>query len=360
MVDKDIRDAPYSYICDYYESVYKSAGRKVFSTLSLVIPSLLMPNISHSASRDIKSSINYLLIAPPGDGKSSLCETFSKLAYNSFPFESITDSKLYSVLSERDYVSLIVSDVFKIFSDKYLTKTMENVLGDEQKLSRFTQRTDSIEKKIKAVAFLAGTPNSLTSVISEGILFRTAVYLIFHDELEHEKIGEFIIDGAFEDKPKDNKELKIANYYQELFNIQLNQSKEFNRIVGYIVDKNFKREIINAWKPLVSPIVKRTKLSFFRELHQCMRYMCSHAFLSIFNREIIDNKLVIKEEDVKIAIELMKREIDTKHKILTCNSIVSEQKLRTTNELSEWVADYEKKNRMKLGEDLKSIMNSLV
>jgi len=60
-------------------------------------------------------------------------------------------------------------------------KTIENVLGEEQKISRMTKRTDSHEKKIKAVAFLSGTPNSLTSVISDGLIFRTSVFLLFHN-----------------------------------------------------------------------------------------------------------------------------------------------------------------------------------
>jgi len=178
-----IRKDPYNFIKNYYEGIYMYMGREVFSTLALVIPSLILPSIPHEHAREIKPSINFLLIAPPGTAKSSIAETFSKLAYNSFPFESITDAKLYEVLSQKDFASVVVGDVFKIFSDKTLAKTMENILGDEQKISRMTKRTDSTEKKIKAVAFLAGTPNSLTSVISDGMLFRTAVCLVFHDPL---------------------------------------------------------------------------------------------------------------------------------------------------------------------------------
>ncbi|GAI09335.1 unnamed protein product, partial [marine sediment metagenome] len=179
---KDIRKEPYKYIRNYYESVYLDMGKRVFSILALVIPSLILPDITHKKSRNIKSGINFLLIAPPGTAKSSLAETFEKLAYNSFPFESITDSKFYSIISKRDFVSLVIGDIFRVFSDKTLTKSMENVLGDEQKISRLTQRTDDTEKKIKAIAFLAGTPNSLTSIIQEGILFRTSICLVFHDE----------------------------------------------------------------------------------------------------------------------------------------------------------------------------------
>ena len=216
---EQIRRDPYNFIRDYYESVYKHVGRDIFSILSLVIPSLILPPIPHEHSREIKSSINFLMIAPPGNCKSSIAETFSKLAYNSFPCESITDAKFYEVMSQKDFVSIVVGDIFKMFSDKMLMKTIENVLGEEQKISRMTKRTDSHEKKIKAVAFLSGTPNSLTSVISDGLIFRTSVFLLFHNPDEHEEIGEFVSDGAFKDHVGSEEEIVIGNYYQELLDI---------------------------------------------------------------------------------------------------------------------------------------------
>ena len=285
-LQKQIKKDPYNFIRDYYEGIYLNMGREVFSTLSLVIPSLILPPIPHEHAREIKSSINFLLIAPPGTAKSSIAETFTKLSYNSFPFEYITDAKFYEVLSQKDFVSVVVGDVFKIFSDKMLTKTMENVLGDEQKISRMTKRTDSHEKKIKAVAFLAGVPNALTSVISEGMIFRTAICLVFHNPDEHEKIGEFVSDGAFKEHMGTEEEIGIENFYRELLEIQLNRHATIKQITGYVVDPEYKKRLLEAWKPLVRPITKKTKFSFFRELHSSMRYMVVHAFLNVWNRKI--------------------------------------------------------------------------
>ncbi len=351
---------PYNYIRNYYESVYLDMGKKVFSILSLVIPSLILPDITHKNSRNIKSGINFLLIAPPGTAKSSLGETFAKLAYNSFPFESITDSKFYSIISQRDFVSLVIGDVFKVFSDKILTKTMENVLGDEQKISRLTQRTDDTEKKIKAVAFLAGTPNSLTSIIQEGILFRTSVCLVFHDEDEHEEIGEYISSGAFEKKETKGEEEKIMEYYQELLKIQTDRHTKIKPIKGYVFDKELREQLIKEWKPLVKPMVSRTKFAFFRELHQGMRYACSHCFLNIFNREIVDNKIVITQEDVDVAKKLMKNELETKYKILTCSRVVSEEKLKTVNDLSAWVNKYKTEHKKDVNKESLDIIGGLI
>jgi intein/homing endonuclease len=292
--------------------------------------------------------------------KSSMCETFEKLAYNSFPFESITDSKLYSELSKRDFVSLVVGDVHKIFSNTALTKTMENVLGDEQKLSRFTQRTDAHEKKIRAVAFLAGTPNSLTSVIQDGIIFRTSVCLIFHDPEEHEEIGKFVTDGVFERKAGMEIEESIQKYYYELLQIQTNEHPDFKPIRGYVVDPEFKKMIFNAWRPLVKPVTERTKFSFFRELHQAFRYMVAHAFLNIFNREIRDREyLVIDKKDVEVAIDLMRKELKTKFEILSSNKVVSEEKLKTTKDLADFVRKC-KNQKVDVSEKAVNIMGSLL
>jgi len=356
----EIHKHPYQFICDYYEGIYKNMGREVFSTLALVIPSLILPPIPHKNAREIKPSINFLLICPPGNGKSAIAETFSNLAYNSFPFEAITDSKLYTELSKREFVTLVVSDVFKIFSNPMLSKTMENVLGDEQKISRFTQRTDNKEKKIRAVAFLSGTPNSLNSVISDGIIFRTAVCLIFHNSDEHDSIGSFVSNGVFQDREGVNIEQMIMDYYYELLQIQLGEHAKIPTITGYIVDPSFNKMIYEAWKPLVYKEVEATKFSFFREMHQGFRYMCAHAFLNIFQREVRNGQLVINEEDVKVAIKLMTKELRTKFEILSSSRVVSEEKMKNTKDLADYVERLKHKANINLSKNAKAIMGSIV
>lgn len=355
-----IRKDPYNFIMNYYESIYKYMGGEVFSTLSLVIPSLILPTIPHEHAREIKSSINMLLIAPPGTAKSSIAKTFEKLAYNAFPFESITDAKLYEVISQKDFVSLIIGDIFKVFSDKNLSKTMENLLGDEQKISRMTKRTDSHEKKINAVGFLAGTPNSLTSIISDGLIFRTSICLIFHNPDEHESIGEFVGNGAFKDHDGKEEEDAIYQFYQELLEIQLNKDNKIDPIVGYIVKDKFRSDLIKSWKPLVRSMNKRTKFSFFRELHSGFKYMVSHAFLNIYNRETIDGKIVIEEEDVRVAIKLMEKELKTKFQVLECSKVVSEERLKTTQDLAEYIQKVKKEKKMNISSSSKDIMSNLM
>lgn len=356
---EQIKRDPYNFIREYYEGIYMNMGREVFSTLSLVIPSLILPPIPHEHAREIKSSINFLLISSPGSAKSSLTETFGRLSYNSFSFESITDAKLYEVISQKDFVSVIVGDVFKVFSDKMLNKTMENILGDEQKISRMTKRTDSCEKKIKAVAFLAGVPSALTSVISDGMIFRTSICLIFHNPDEHEHIGEFVSDGAFKEHTGAKEEDEIENFYRELLEIQLDKHNSIDQITGYIVKSEYKDKLLKAWKPLVRPITRKTKFSFFREFHQGLRYMVAHAFLNVFNRKIENGKIVIEEDDVRVAINLMTKELETKFEVLSCSKVVNEERMKTTKDLANYV-DRLKNKSIRMKDTSANIMGSII
>ena len=117
---EEIRKDPYNFIMDYYERIYMHIGGDAFSVLSLVIPSLILPPIPHEHAREIKPSINFLLIAMPGGGKSSIAETFSKLSYNSFNFESITDAKFYEV---GGLVWLVKKRLDKTNRNSYISKT---------------------------------------------------------------------------------------------------------------------------------------------------------------------------------------------------------------------------------------------
>ncbi len=332
-----IKDNPYKFICDHYEKRYLHMGRKVFSILSLLPVSLIIPDINTDKVGTIKSNLNVLVISPPGTAKSSIGDQFKKICYDPFPFEYISDSKLNSVLSSMSRVSLITTDIARIFSNNVLLKQLENITGDEKKLSRFTQLTNKEEKPIEAVAYLAGTPENLNSTITEGILFRVSPILIFHTEKEHTQILKYVNDSIGKVPNSNDDEEEIIEYYQKLLRIQDGENKDIEPIVGYIIDPKFNEEIIKVIEPLVSKPFKDTNFTFVRELHQCYRYLVSHAFLNIFNRKRENNMLIPNEEDLKIALKLSTREIKTKAKILTCNSIVSERKLRTITELKDWV-----------------------
>ena len=142
--------------------------------------------------------------------------------------------------------------------------------------------------------------------------------------------------------------------------MQLDQHGEIDPVTGYIVEEEFKTKIIGAWKPLVKSMTRKTKFSFFRELHQGFRYMVAHCFLNIFNREVRDGKIVIEEEDVKVAIKLMTRELEVKFEVLSCSQVVSEEKMKTTKDLSAYVDKVKAKTKRNIKETSSNIMGSLL
>ena len=43
--ERELKDSPYRFVCDYVESMYPKIGRKTFEVLSLMPVSLIIPDI---------------------------------------------------------------------------------------------------------------------------------------------------------------------------------------------------------------------------------------------------------------------------------------------------------------------------
>jgi len=71
---------------------------------------------------------------------------------------------------------------------------------------------------------------------------------------------------------------------------------------------------------MTDPYVKELGLNFFRELMDGLRFLISHAFLNIFNREVINRKIIPDEEDFKVAMKLMKQSIKFKFRLIRSES----------------------------------------
>lgn len=354
---KELLLRPYKYIRDYYEKIYPFMGSKVFSVLSLVPVSLLLPKIPRGI-KTIKSKINILILSNPGTAKSSIGVEFEKITFDPLPFEAITDARLFYELREKDRVSLIVTDIARIFSDPIMVKQLENILGDEAVISRNTMRNkaDDLKKDIDAVAYLSGTPENINNhVIRDGILARVSPLVVFHSQREHEFILDYVND-EMGDSDIENVNF-IPQYYKELLKIQLNQNPMIHPVTGYIISKEIKDEMSKFIKPLVNPTFIKFGVHAVRELEEAYRFMVSHAFLNIFNRRMDGGKIVITEEDMKIAQFLIRREIATKHKIISCINALEYLNLKTVNDLRDWV------NRQKttdVGQETKLLMAGML
>lgn len=350
----NIKDNPYETICSFYEELLPNMGGKVMRVLSLVPGSLVLPSLVSKNGKENIVRISYLLLSNSGTGKTTLGSEFEKFALNPFPFEYITDSKLSSVLKGWEKVTIITSDIARIFRDPFLSKLIENVLGEEAKLSRFTQRTKDVEeKKIDAVSYFAGTPANLNSTISDGIIFRVSPQIIFHTDKEQEeilkKINIMIGNSEGNAERKENEMQKaIREYYHNLYAIQEGKG-DIPPIKGYSIPAYFRTEIENELIPYIIQISRAINgtikspyadFEFNRELNQCYKYMVNHAFLNIYNRKVNDGVLMLEDKDLGIAVSLSKKEVKMKAIILQCLNMISEQRLKTIADLDEYVKFY--------------------
>ncbi len=358
----EIKKDPYRYIREFYEELYPCMGSRVMSIVALLPPSLILPPLTTSNGKKIPAKINCLLLSPAGTSKTSLSERFKKFTYDPFIFESITDAKLASVLSYKTRVSVIVSDIARVFSNPILNKQMENITGEEGKISRFTMKTKEEEIKLDAVAFLSGTPENLNRTITDGLLFRVSPLLVFHTEREHrsilEKVNGDIGKGKIENEI--DREQVIIEYYNELLDIQEGEHKEIEQITGYIIDDEFRNKIATAINPKLDQIFKNTNYEFVRELQQVWKYAIAHAFLNVFQRTIEKGKLVITEEDIAKAIALSSREIETKEKILESLRDISTKKFRTVEDLKRWANAKKKESNKPVSVDDYKIRETLL
>jgi len=369
---EEIKKDPYNYIISHYENLYHHIGGKVWSLISLMPVSLIIPKIPRNG-KGIKQKISCLILAPPGYGKTSIAELFEKITYNPIFTERVTLSRLNHEIRKLckgdddlelviPRLSLIVSDVATIFMDENLIKFVEGILGEEGTISNATMRNknDKMKQEVDGIGFFSGTPENISdNRIQRGLLARVSPLLIFHSEEEHEEIIDSVNKGIGNDSQEEQTDI-IKNYYQELLDIQEGRHKEINPIEGYIIDEDLKMEIREYIKPLVKKIFSKYGIAMVRELEETYRFTIAHSFLNIFNREIKNNKLVITREDVEVAKGLIKREIHTKAMIMKCIEQLDYFNIKTRDQLREWEKRYREREKKDIPQSTKFIMEGLV
>ncbi len=316
MVDlnKNIQEDPYKFICDYVESLYPHLGRKSFEVLSLLPCSLIMPDIPFG-SKTIRSNLHAMILGSSGGGKTSIATLFSKFALSPLNFESITSAGLEGAIMNCGSVfSLIVGDFARMSRDPILMKTLEGILGEEKSVKRKTARKD-LDLDVNAIALLCGVSSDLSKYIMSGMLWRVVPIMLGSTTEEHKNIGDHIINKIGKVDEDDTEEV-IINYYNKLLVFQTSEKK----IVGYEIENGFAKKLLNKWNELTEPYVKELGLNFYRELLDGVRFMLSHSFLNLFNREIKDGILIPNEEDFNVSMKLMKQSIQFKFRLIRSES----------------------------------------
>jgi len=292
-----------------------------------------------------------LLLTPPGAGKSTICKMFSYLTYYPLEVESITTAKLESVIKTKTCGSLIVGDFARMSRDPIMIKVIEGLLGEEKKISRQTMRGDAV-MDTEMIGLLAGVCGDLSGYMTSGLIFRLCPVILFHSADEHENIGKYINNNIGINNSRDTTQEFIKEYYASLYKIQTGESKKIKPVIGYEFDNKAKEKIYNEWNMLTKKTVKDTRLLFFRELHEGYRFLVSHSFLNVYNREVVGGKLIPNKEDLDVALRLMKSNIILKRKLLRFEGFT--RNLKSIKDLDNILND------AKVSETDKGILKSLV
>lgn len=364
-VPQELLDNPYIYICNFYESIYLHMGRKCFSIMALMPPSLIMPKIK-GRKKFIKQKINFFLIAPPGTAKTSIAEEFEKITYTPLFVENITSARLHREIDTRNEMSLITSDVATSLEDEELVKFLEGAIGDEGTTSRATMhnRKEELRKKKEVIAFLSGTHENISNhKIKDGFLMRCSPLVIIHSNKQHEEILDFVNDSIGENSEETDCE-HISDFYQLLYNIQKGKHPDIDPIKDFYFPKQIKEEIKDFIKPLVKPGFKEFGITAVRQVQEAYRFMASHAFLNIHkkyeNGLLKDSILTIDESDLKIAKFLIEREIDNIFVIVDSISELNKQGIRTYKQLREWTERKKMEEKKEIKREKMFIMRGLV
>ncbi len=356
---------PYHYIRSFYEEMLPYIGARVWSILSFLPISLIMPKIIIN-NRPIRIHLNLMWLSPSGYGKSVTAREFSKITYNPLITKKMTTPRLVRELEKNNQTSLIIEDVSVWFMDEEKIKFLEGATGEEENISHETMRNikKGTNRHVDVVSFCSGTAENITNQkVKTGILRRFSPLIIYLSPEEHRKIIEFINHGVGESKEMKSSE-SIAEFYKEIKNIQDGYNDDIKPIDGYIIPEKIKNEANEFFLPLTLNLHKKYRVSMATETEQMWRFCCCHAFLNIFQKKqsglIINNKLIIDNKDLDIAKKLISREISSKSIIMQCIENIDYYNIRTREQLIEWEEKRRKSGRKEIPNEAKFILNSNV
>lgn len=318
-IDKDIIRNPYNYIQDWGEQRLKNVGKKLFSILSLMPVSLIIPDMPYQ-DKFVKSNIHTLILGGSGSSKTTLVnDTFGEVTYKPITFNDISKAKFVEEIHDiGNDASILCHDIAGIFKNPALIKILEGITGEERAIDSRNMVRDR-KFSLNAIFLGAGLPEAITKYVSYGMMRRLCPVIIFHTIEEKDEINKYVKDSMF----SSTNLLSVKNikeYYLKLWNIQKGKDKEFNKVDGYIVDEQFKEGIYYKHRDMSKMFPDDKYL--IAELHSGFRYLCSHAMLNFFNRKKEKNKIVIEREDYEKALSLLDLEMRMKAKIFRSNKIV--------------------------------------
>lgn len=310
----DIKEDPYSYICNYYESRWPYAGEKFFQYASLVVASASLPEFElPTQGKTMLPTLHLLVVGNSGSGKSALLRQVDELAYKSELTGKITEAQLEYKIGKMKQGTLLVNDLKRNLDTKGFEKVFEGIVDGF--VSRETTRT-SMKGTVKISSIGVGVHSDLKSKkLFSGFLPRMIPIFLIYDVKKQKGVADKISEQYIKDVNGELSLEEIKKYYRELINIQRGKSKhqkvedvEFSEDGGDKLTKNF--------KILIDEKGSKNKY-YFRDLEYGFRIALNHAFLNYFNREVKNNTIKVTEDDFQIAIDLMEKEIDKKDLLMS-------------------------------------------
>jgi hypothetical protein len=347
---------PYSFICNTYETKYPFLGKRMFSIISLSPISLIIPEVEISDIKKTNRTLSVLWLSPPGSGKTTLSEKFSKITINPISSHKITPARLiYEIRRVEDKMaSLIISDISISFSNEIFIKAVERVV-EEGFVDWDTMRNKDEpigNKKIRAIACLSGTPSIISdNRIRDGILGRVFPLVLYLTQKQHKNIIKKINDGDGEniDESIEN----IEKFYKKIY-----ETQKQNPINGFIIPKRIKKEIGHFIEENVylNAIFKKWGIPSIRQLEDAYIILASHCFLNLFNRQIEKDKLIVNEEDLEVTKNLVNKGAYYSYPIYEAIERIDWYKIKTERALR----DYLTKTKSKIRTPTRFVMEGLV
>ena len=347
---------------NHYESLYKHLGRKYWSVLSLLPVSLIAPKFILNG-REIRMHLNFLLLADSGHAKSQTAREFEKISFNVISTKNMSVPRLYHEVKKRngDKMTLVVEDVAIWFMDEEKIKFLEGMTGEEESYNRENMRNiKDKDKHLDLISFCSGTSENITNRrLKEGILRRFFTMIIVLSKEEHDEIIDFIMSGSNK-KLRINDSEQIVKFYQELKKIQDGTHPTIQPIEGYIFPgKERMIKLSDSIKSMTDYLHRKFNHSSATEVEEVFRLAISYAFLNIHNKHknglIRDNKLVITEEDLNVAENLIRQEIYAKKIIYSCIYSIDILGFRTMSKLREWENKRREKGKSEIPKEAKFI-----
>lgn len=300
---------PYETIRLWAEDRFKLIGDQVFSFLALVPHSIFLPKIPF-IDREIISSINFMLISPPGSAKSVLIDSLVKFCYEPHNISKMSAPELATSLKGENYVSLYAGDASRIFRDFELSKLMEEIIYDSKVVKN--NKRERLNYSINANAILGVTTRALGVTMTDGLFSRLTPMLLILSVEKQNEIAGLILQSIGKRENSKITTGHITDYYKELFKIQLGESEEIKPIQECHFDEFSKERIGELWNKIREVKNVESHEIHNRELESGFKYLQSSAFLNIFNRKVEDGILYPNRDDLRVSLTLLKEELFTK------------------------------------------------